>query len=103
MTDVVDVIDLDRQNQVTAESGRQGRSVVKIGLLFVDVGTMVSSPWWTAKMAEIEDRRSISEHALCTVGGGCVGDKVVATSLQTQEIALVHVRGATLRGTIRKS
>lgn len=45
MTDVVDVIDLDRQNQVTAESGRQGRSVVKIGLLFADVGTMVSSPW----------------------------------------------------------
>lgn len=30
-------------------------------------------------MGEIEDRRSISERALCTVDGGCVGDKLVAT------------------------
>lgn len=67
MTDVVDVIDLDRLNQVTAESGRRRRSVVTIGLPFADVGTMVSSPWWTHEMGEIEDRRSISEHALCTV------------------------------------
>lgn len=66
MTVVVDVIGLDRSSQVTREVGHQRWPVVKIGLLFVDAGIIMSSPWRTDRTGEIEDGRSISEHALCT-------------------------------------